>query len=198
MYRRILCTSILFLLTAAALCACGNDDSDRELTLDIQEAFRSMERWSGTAELTADYGQRVYSYTVSFSGTSRDGMNLTITAPEEVAGITASIKEGQTVLSYDGIRLETGPLNPEGMSPLDAIPAVFSAMQSGYIAETSSETLGREDLLRISCRDAENPPGEGVETVLWFHKGNKALQAAEIRNDGFTVVRCRFFDVIYA
>lgn len=33
---------------------------------------------------------------------------LTITAPENIAGVTARILEGETALEYDGMRVETG------------------------------------------------------------------------------------------
>ena len=124
-------------------------------------------------------------------------MKLTITAPDDVAGITASVEKGQTFLSYDGIRLETGPLNPEGLSPLDAIPALLSAMRTGYIAETGSESMDGQEVLRITCRDSSRGPGEGTETVLWFDKARRTLLFSEIRSDGATVVRCRFSDFTY-
>ena len=76
-------------------------------------------------DLTADYGQRVYGYTVDFSETEKDGLSMVITAPENVAGVTARIADGQTALEYDGLQLETGPLNSYGLSPMDALPAFF-------------------------------------------------------------------------
>lgn len=196
MRARLLCAPMSLLL-AAALCACGGGQDDNDLVLDIRSDFMTMKEWSGTAELTADYGERVYEYTVSFSGTKDDGMTLTITSPEEVAGITASIEQGQTYLDYDGIRLETGPLDPDGLSPLDAIPALISAVQSGYIAETNSETTGETETLRICCREPDKTAGQGRETVLWFDKATKTLQRAELRSDGATVVRCLFSDFMY-
>ena len=119
-------------------------------------------------------------------------MTLVITAPEEVAGITASIREGQTCLEYDGVRLETGPVNADGLSPLDALPTFLTAMDSGYIAETGSERMGETEVLRICCRDPETEPGQGLETVLWFDKAQKTLRRGEVRSDGFTVIQCEF------
>ena len=119
-----------------------------------------------------------------------------ITAPEEVAGITATIAQGQTFLTFDGVQLETGPLNEDGLSPLDALPAIFAAMESGYIAETGSELLGETETLRLCCRDPERAPGEGLETLLWFDKADQTLMQGELRQDGATVIRCTFSDFI--
>lgn len=186
------CTRMISLLLLCLLCGCTGADSDNDLTLELRSDFLSREGCSGIMELTADYGQRVYAYTVEFDGTVKDGMTLVITAPEEVAGITANIREGQTYLEYDGVRLETGPVNEEGLSPLDALPTFLTAMESGYIAETGSEMMGETEVLRICCRDPETDPGQGLETVLWFDKAQKTLLRGEVRSDGFTVIQCEF------
>lgn len=187
-----LCTRMIPLLLLAALCGCVGEQSDNDLALELRGDFLSREGCSGTMDLTADYGQRVYTYTVEFSGTKQDGTTMVLTAPEEVAGITAKIVQGQTSLEYDGVQVETGPLNSDGLSPMDALPAFLAAMESGYMAETGSEMLGETEVLRICCRDPELDPGQGLETVLWFDKAQKTLLQGEVRSDGATVIRCAF------
>ena len=180
------------ILLLALLCACGGGNADNDLVLSLREGFQNMDAWSGEMELTADYGQRVYDYSVSFTGSQEEGTTLTITAPEEAAGITAVAKEGQTWLDYDGVRLETGPLDPQGLSPMDALPALLTELETGTVAEVGTETDGDLSLLRLTLRDPEVTPGTGRETVFWFDKAQKTLLRAELRNDGATVVSCVF------
>lgn len=180
------------ILLLALLCACGGGNADNELVLSLREDVQNMDAWSGEMELTADYGQRVYAYSVSFTGDREEGTTLTITAPEEAAGITAVAKEGQTWLDYDGVRLETGPLDPQGLSPMDALPALLTELETGTVAEVGTETDGDLSLLRLTLRDPEVTPGTGRETVFWFDKAQKTLLRAELRNDGATVVSCVF------
>ena len=180
------------ILLLALLCACGGGNADNDLVLSLREGFQKMDAWSGEMELTADYGQRVYAYSVSFTGSQEEGTTLTITAPEEAAGITAVAKEGQTWLDYDGVRLETGPLDPQGLSPMDALPALLTELETGTVAEVGTETDGDLSLLRLTLRDPEVTPGTGRETVFWFDKAQKTLLRAELRNDGATVVSCVF------
>ena len=180
------------ILLLALLCACGGGNEDNDLVLSLREDFQNMDAWSGEMELTADYGQRVYDYSVSFTGSQEEGTTLTITAPEEAAGITAVAKEGQTWLDYDGVRLETGPLDPQGLSPMDALPALLTELETGTVAEVGTETDGDLSLLRLTLRDPEVTPGTGRETVFWFDKAQKTLLRAELRNDGATVVSCVF------
>ena len=187
-----LCTRMISLLLCLCLCGCVGESEDNELTLLLRADFLSRTGCSGTMDLTADYGQRVYEYTGDFSETEQDGLSMVITAPDEVAGITAHITDGQTALEYDGLQLETGPLNSDGLSPMDALSAFFTAMESGYMAETGSEMLGETEVLRICCRDPELDPGQGLETVLWFDKAQKTLLRGEVRSDGSTVIQCEF------
>ena len=120
---------------------------------------------------------------------------LTVTSPENIAGITARLRDGQTALEYDGIRVETGPLNPEGLSPMDALPALLTAAQEGFLAQCVMETA--EDgtaVLHTVSRDPEAEPGSGTELQLWFQADTHALLRGEISQDGFTVIQCVFRD----
>ena len=180
------------ILLPLLLCACGGENTENDLVLDLRSDFQTMDTWAGQMDVTADYGQRVYEYTVSFTGSREEGTVLTILAPEEAAGITAEAKEGRTWLDYDGVRLETGPLDPQGLSPMDALPALLTELETGTVAEVGTETDGDLSLLRLTLRDPEVTPGTGRETVFWFDKAQKTLLRAELRNDGATVVSCVF------
>ena len=155
MRRQTLCIPLIPLVLFLCLSGCQGSVQENNLALALRADFLAMDGCSGTMDITADYGERVYAYTVSFSSTQETGMTMVITAPQEVAGITATIAEGQTYLTFDGVQLETGPLNEEGLSPLDALPTFLTAMQSGYMAETGSELLGETETLRICCREPE-------------------------------------------
>ena len=179
MRRQTLCIPLIPLVLLLCLSGCQGSVQENNLALALRADFLAMDGCSGTMDITADYGERVYAYTVSFSSTQETGMTMVITAPQEVAGITATIAEGQTYLTFDGVQLETGPLNEEGLSPLDALPAFLTAMQSGYMAETGSELLGETETLRI-------------ETILWFDQATKDLLQGELRSEGTTIVRCVF------
>lgn len=183
---------MMTLLLTLALCGCGSGESGNDLALALRTDFLAMEGCAGSMEVTADYGERVYEYTVEFSGNQTQGLDLVLTAPEEVAGITAHVAQGQTALEFDGLVLETGPLNENGLSPLDALPTFLTAMQSGYIAETGEETMDEQAFLRLTFREPEKPAGKGLESVLWFEQETKTLRKGELRSDGRMVVRCDF------
>lgn len=178
------------LMMTLALTACGGGgDVVQELALTIRTAYVSANGCTGRMEITADYGQRVYTYTVDVTV---DGENtvLVVAAPEEVAGVTARLQGTDSWLEYDGAVLETGPLSPDGLSPLGAVPALLERARSGFMDSCTMEQLGERESLRVLCRDPSMGQGEGTQTVLWFDPDSAALLRGEILVEGRRVILC--------
>ena len=138
------------------------------------------------------YKRQVYTYGIGLNYAREGETTLTITAPENIAGVTARILEGETALEYDGMRVETGPLDDSGMSPVDAVPVLMDYVQEGFIAECGMEAQGESEVLRVVCREPESAAGEGRECSLWFDPSTHALLRGELSQDGFTVIQCVF------
>lgn len=73
------------------------------------------------------------------------------------------------------MRVETGPLDDSGMSPVDAVPVLMDYVQEGFIAECGMEDQGESEVLRVVCREPESAAGEGRECSLWFDTSTHAL-----------------------
>lgn len=151
-----------------------------------------MASCAGQTEVIADYGQRVYEYGISFQWEREGDLVLTVTAPVEAAGITARVSGEQTSLEYDGVRLETGPLNEDGLSPIDAIPPCCEPC--GRISSPNAGWRSWERPTRccLCCGLPENTAGVGEEITLWLHPETHALLRGEVSQDGFTVIQCTF------
>lgn len=150
---------VLMMILGLSLSACGGAEGGNraeQLALDIRGEYLEMGGCTASLELTADYGQRVYTYGIGLNYASEGETTLTITAPENIAGVTARILEGETALEYDGMRVETGPLDDSGMSPVDAVPVLMDYVQEGFIAECGMEAQGESEVLRVVCREPES------------------------------------------
>lgn len=191
--RKRLCALMMTLVLTLTACGGTRGGSEAETLLtETRTRYIEMTACSGHMDLTADYGERVYTYGVDFTWEKEGETLLTLTSPENVAGTTARIVKGETALEYDGVMMATGPLDSAGLTPIDAVPALLAYTREGFMAEYGLEDWDGEQRLHATCRDPENDPGAGVEAQLWFDPSTGALLRGEISEGGSTVIQCDF------
>ena len=189
---------ICVLMMTLVLTACGGRvqaDDPQEQALAIRAEYLAADGCAATLDVTADYGQRVYTYRVSVTVAGGESV-LTVTEPVELAGITARLTDGQSQLEYDGAVLETGPLSPEGLSPLGAVPVLLECARSGFIDSCGAEQLKERETIRVLYRDPKRPAGQGREVTLWFDAADHVLIQGEIAVDGYRVILCEFQEFV--
>jgi len=180
-----LCLPMMILLVLAG---CGRlpVSPAEQQALQARGKYLEMTIWSARAQITADYGQRVYTFSVTASGDAEQTL-LVLTAPETVAGMATRMGAEGTVLEYDGVQMNTGAL-PDGKTvPMQAIPKLLQAMRSGYIRSCQMQD---GSVLFIRCGDPEQGPGSGEEISLWVDAQDFSLLRGEIFMDGYCAIRC--------
>ena len=180
----VMCVLMISLL----LTGCGGKGSDGPMdrALSLRGEYLSATGCEARVRVTADYGQRVYTYVVDVTVDGEETV-LTVREPAEVAGITARLRDGKSLLEYDGATLETGPLDQDGLTPLSAVVALFEAARSGFIDGCGLQG----ESLYILCRDPAEVPGSGREIALWVDGAGKLLRG-EVSVDGRRVTQCEF------
>ena len=193
MRRTLSCVLMMTLL----LCGCkagGGQESAEGLAARIRSEYLGLAGWAARADLTADYGQRVYEFSLD-ARWEKDGETvLTVTAPELIAGITARIGPKEAYLEYDGASLSTGALTGDGLTPLEAVPFLMEELTRGYMARCAFEGEGEECRLRVEYRDADAPLGQGAGCTAWFCPDTHDLLGAELSWDGAVVLTARLTD----
>lgn len=183
--RRIL--GICVLMMTLSLTACGGGtDGEMELALAIRQELLAARGCDAVMEVTADHGQRVHTFTVAVSQRG-DSTSLTVLAPESVAGIQAQLEGTDSALCFGDIVLDTGPLDGEGLSVLQAMPTLLQAAREGYI---DSCALEQEDGLQVVCRQPELERGQGRQVSIWFDPDSHAPLRGEILWEGRRVILC--------
>lgn len=187
--REKLCALMIPLLLLTACGGKGGDEAE-QLALDIRGKYLSMTGCTATVDMTADYGERVFACTVALDHTAGGETTLTLVEPDILRGVTARVSDGQSLLEFDGVAVDTGPLSPEGLSPMDCLPFLIREIREGFISQWGSEMLEEVDCVRLTTSDPEQEPGRGTETTLWFDRESFALVQGEIAVDGVVVLRC--------
>lgn len=191
--RKSMVICVLMISLVLSACGGGGKQAPMERALTVRGMYLSASGCTARMQVTADYGQRVYTYTVEAQVSGGETV-LTVRAPAEIAGITARLRDGKSFLEYDGAMLETGPLAEDGLTPLSAVAALLEAARSGFMDSCGMERQGERSLLHVLCRDPADPPGCGRQVDLWFDETDSRLVRGDVSVDGRRVIQCEFED----
>ena len=130
--------AILAILSCVLLCGCSGDDAAVQPALDFRTSLLNAGGCTFSADVTADYGEDFCSFSADCAFDGKDG-TITVTAPEEIEGISASISGETAQLSFDGLTLALDDLGEGHAAPL-TLPWLFgSAWKSDYISSVCKD-----------------------------------------------------------
>lgn len=186
--------ALMMTLLLLAGCGGGGVDEAEQLALEIRAQYLSMAGCTAALDLTADYGERVFDCVLALDHTAGSETALTVAEPEILKGVTARLREGETLLEFDGMTLETGPLDANGLSPLEGVTFLLKEIQEGFISQWCLEMLGETECVRFTTADPTLEAGKGTEATLWFDKETYAWKQGELTAEGVSVLRCEVSD----
>ena len=190
MRKALSCVLMITLLLSGCRAGSGGNTPEEE-ALALRETYQALAGWSASADLSVCYTETVYDFSLDAQW-RRDGETvLTVTAPELVAGITARVAQGETVLEYDGAGLSLGLLDGQGLTAVSAVPWLMEQIDKGYMAKCAWAGEG-DGQLAVTFRDPEGKPGTGTEYLLVFDRESRALLSAEVSVDGTGVLTAAF------
>lgn len=192
MRKALSCVLMITLLLSGCRAGSGGNTPEEE-ALALRETYQALAGWSASADLSVCYTETVYDFSLDAQW-RRDGETvLTVTAPELVAGITARVAQGETVLEYDGAGLSLGLLDDSGLTPVSAVTACMEQIQRGWMAKCA--WAGENNAhLQISFQDPEREDNAGTQFLLTFDRAGYALLSAEVSAQGRTVLSAQFSD----
>ena len=185
--RKALSCVLMIALLLSGCQAGGAGESPEEAALALREEYQALSGWSASVDVSVCYSQAVYGFTLDARWQREGETVLTVTAPDLLAGITARIAKGETVLEYDGAGLSLGLLDGSGLTPVSAVTAIMAQIEQGYMAKCAWAGENGE-LLQISFQDPEREPNTGTQFLLTFDRASQALLSAEVSTAGETVL----------
>lgn len=188
-----LCKGVLMTMALALLLTgCGRGQGNpADQAAAIQACYGQLTAMQAQAQVTADYGDRAYQYTVQCQGNAQSG-SLTVLEPDSIAGAGTRWEDGKTCLDYEELTLETGQLSPDGLSPADALPVILQTCANGALLESGWADWGQEEPCLYLL--LQNPNQEESTVALWADPETCALCQAEVRWEEQTVIRFAFTD----
>ena len=193
MRKALSCVLMMTLLLSGCQVGTQGGETPEEAALALREEYQAMAGWSAAVDISVCYSEAVFDFTLDAQWRREGETVLTVTAPELVAGITARVAKGETVLEYDGAGLSLGLLDGGGLTPVSAVTAIMEQIQRGYMARCSWAGENQE-YLQISFRDPELAPDTGTQFLLTFDRAGHVLRGAEMSVAGETVLTARISD----
>ncbi len=175
--------ALLFaLMLTLLLTACGGEEQENAAA-KLQQEYAAVENATLEAEIICHYEDEVREYTLLCAYTPEKS-TVTVLAPENLSGISASVEGGMLTLSYDDLSLDAGTYSAAAISPVVALPKLMEAAAWGYPAQQSEEQVGERTCIRMGC-DLSGEPGTLYTT--WFDKASMLPLKSEISVDDVLV-----------
>lgn len=166
---------LIFLLTG-----CGASAKEHaQKAMDFRTALMESGGCGFTAQVTADYGDYVYVFTMDCQA-DREKTRLHVTQPQELAGIGLTVEQNGRKITFDDMELEFGALGSGLVSPVTAPWLLTQCWVGEYIAFTGAD----DDLNRVTYLRGYDDEELTVDT--WFDGRNVPVYAEVSLDD----VRC--------
>ena len=179
MRKALLFAPMLMLL----LTACGGGGEKVDPAVQLQAQYAALASATMEADVTCHYDDEVRTYTLLCAYTPEES-TVTVLAPSNLSGISATVSDGKLQLSYEDISLDAGSYSAAAISPVAALPRLMAAAGSGYMTEQSEETVGERTCLRLAC---DLPDDQGTLYTTWFDQETLLPLRSEITVDGTVV-----------
>lgn len=155
-------------------CIGDNEELDRAMALRAELLCHGC---SFQAEITADYGDELYTFGVYCEGDSKGNLGFEVTSPETISGIRGVTANGTGKLTFDDAALEFPLMADDQVTPVSAPYLLLKSLQGGYV-----RSVGEEDgLLRVTVDDSYEE--DALQLDIWLDADDLPVRA-EILYDG--------------
>lgn len=152
---------------------CSNKDDEMDRILTLRKQLEEAQACEFDAVITADYTDRIYTFSMKCRVDKSGKMDFSVTSPETIADISGSASGDGGTLTFDD-RVLGFELLADGMiSPVSAPWLIIRSLRSGYVEGCSASGGG------MYAEIADSYMGENLLANLWFDE--KGLpQSAEL------------------
>ncbi len=155
-------------------CKGAEAELDRAMALRAKLLASSV---SFDAEITADYGSELHTFSLYCEGDSQGNLGFRVTAPETIADITGRIDGGEGKLTFRDTVLAFPLLAEDQLSPVSSPWIFYRTLRSGYLTAAGME----EEFLRLTIDDSYED--DALTLDIWLDETDTPVRA-EILYDG--------------
>lgn len=149
------------LMMVFLLSGCGSGDGmDRALAL--RERLLKSNGCAFDAVITADYGEKIYTFSMHCQADNHGDLTFTVTDPQTISGITGTISQQGGNLTFDDQALAFEMLADGQVTPVSAPWLLIHTLRSGYLASCGED----HDGLRVGIDDSYE--ADALHLDIWL------------------------------
>ena len=158
--RRILPFFLVFLFVG-----CAKTDGTGP-ALSLRERLLQSKGCRFEVVITADYGDRIYSFTMNCITDCDGNVSFTVSEPESIAGISGIIDSEGGKLTFDDKLLAFPLLADDQLTPVSAPWLMMRTIRSGYIS------AGGEDGDQYKIQMDDSYEEDPLRLEVWLNQDN--------------------------
>lgn len=157
---------IIALLCLAVLmvgCTGKSDELDRAMALRAKMLTQSI-RFE--ADITADYGDKIFQFSVECQANDQGAMTFTVIQPQTIAGVSGKIDSSGGKLTFDDKALSFPLMADEQITPVSGPWVLIKTLRSGYLT-----SCGRDgEKIRVAIDDSY--ADDALHLDIWLGEGD--------------------------
>lgn len=162
------------------LCGCKKANGPLDNAINLRNRILQSNGCSFSAEVTADYGEKLYAFSMNCICDKEGNLAFSVTKPETIAGITGKVSATGGALTFDDKVLAFQTIADGQITPVTAPWLMLKTLRGGYINGCTSENDGywisvddsyQEDALRLNILINNDVPVKGE--IFW--KGRRVM-----------------------
>lgn len=132
------------------LTGCSGGSKEMQRGLDLRSELLKASECRFSCEITADYSDKVYTFSMDCRCDPQGNLTFAVTAPETITGITGKVSDAGGKLTFDDTALQFDLMAEEQVTPVSAPWILMKTLRSGYITSAGMDG-GR---LRLTIDDS--------------------------------------------
>lgn len=179
------------LVAALFLFGCSGESAEMSRGLVLREKLLSCNGCSFVAEITADFGDMTYTFTLDCQGNPDGSLAFEVQKPDTISGIRGTLSAAGGKITFDEDRAVAFPMLAEGeVTPVSAPWVLYNSLRSGYLFACGMEG----EQLRLTLNDSYEE--EALQVEVWLDQEDQP-ESAEIIWKGRRVLTVRVTNFRY-
>lgn len=173
--------ALVFGLFLILLTGCSGENRELERGMTLRSRLLQAQGCRFSAEITADYGETVYTFCVDCEADAQGSLSFAVTAPETISGITGTVSDTGGNLTFDDTALHFPGMAQGRVAPVTAPWLFLKTLRGGYLRLAGMEG----ELLRLTLDDSYE--ADALQLDIWINPQDQPVRA-ELLYDGCSIV----------